>query len=597
MRLLSCPSALFLLSFVLHNTPASSQSIPTSAANLMKQAAWGAAKGAAQAMQTSVNSDTIPSDPKAAAAEIAKRAAIGAARGAIGGAGVTSPVGVDASTGSVSVDQFTARSPEAMNFYSAMAQVAANQLDMTDAQKAVFLSYTSYALAGLNASIELNCAWQASVGLNFNIAFPDGYAVYHVLLVPKLQGPMDVIRIEGDFPFVRYFSFQSYDPKSMDPVASVRDYEIKPFEGVNPFATPGTSIKEKGKYQVHVTLNGDQGYPNELPTISKGSNATGAFVLLRVYAYDKQSPNKTDIWGAVAPPVVKYKLYHPSSSTSGGLWYTVDQCTSNNTKIASTFVSTIATGYARTMATENKAGANPCPTWNSRDQFRLFTRTGARAPFFNKDANYLLSCGSEVDGGGVKGNLVAVITGTLPPSPGGLWTPPFVADVTHSNARYLSLSAYDLNIPGPVLQTFFDSDIVNFYTQYYGSEFMWNLRTSRQYKIVAAADITSAKRCGHLTEDAMFLSTWGKTSRVSYPGLVLREILSQSSRIGDTANNTQTIHNIKKACGTMAGAGGKCETSAFASSIMKNFYPKVTYYDCQQGGRAVAAPYNRSASY
>jgi len=106
-----------------------------------------------------------------------------------------------------------------------------------------------------------------------------------------------------------------------------------------------------------------------------------------------------------------------------------------------------------------------------------------------------------VDGGGVKGNLVAVITGTLPPSPGGLWTPPFVADVTHSNARYLSLSAYDLNvgreggregggvrypfrstrelmddtpsysqIPGPVLQTFFDSDIVNFYTQYYGSE-------------------------------------------------------------------------------------------------------------------------------
>jgi len=22
------------------------------------------------------------------------------------------------------------------------------------------------------------------------------------------------------------------------------------------------------------------------------------------------------------------------------------------------------------MATENKAGANPCPTWNSRDQFR-----------------------------------------------------------------------------------------------------------------------------------------------------------------------------------------------------------------------------------
>ncbi|EWM22223.1 hypothetical protein Naga_100312g6 [Nannochloropsis gaditana] len=457
-----------------------------------------------------------------------------------------------------------------MDFYSTMANVAVNQLDMTDAQKAVFLSYTSYALAGLNASIEFNCAWQASVGLNFNIAFPDGYAVYHVLFVPKLQGPMDVIRIEGDYPFVRYFSYQSYDPKSLDPVASVRDYEIKSVRGVNPFATPGTTLGDKGKYQVHVTLNGDQGYPNELPTIASGSNATGAFVLLRVYAYDKQSPDKTDIWGAVAPPVVKYKLFNPSSG-QGGLWYTLDQCTPNNTKIASQFISTIATGYSRVLATENKAGANPCPTWNSRDQF--------------------------LDGGGVQGNLVAVITGTLPPSPGGLWTPPFVADFTKSNARYLSLSTYDLNIPGPVLQTLFDSDIVDFYSQYYGSEYLWNLRNSRQYKIVAAADLASAKRCGHLTRDAMFLSTWGQTARVSYPALVLREILSQSSRIGDTANNTQSIHNIKQACESIAGVGAKCETSSFASSVMKNFYPKVTYYDCLQGGKSVAAPYNQSATY
>ena len=51
---------------------------------------------------------------------------------------------------------------------------------------------------------------------------------------------------------------------------------------------------------------------------------------------------------------------------------------------------------------------------------------------------------------------MAVITGTLPPSPAGLWTPPYIADVTKSNSRYLSLSAYDLNVPGPVLQTLFD---------------------------------------------------------------------------------------------------------------------------------------------
>lgn len=125
--------------------------------------------------------------------------------------------------------------------------------------------------------------------------------------------------------------------------------------GVNPFATPGSSQKDRGRYQVHITLRGDQGYPNELPTISKGacaclwvglagvigldgyphnfgagacecvykrkethklyphshtgSNATGAFVLLRLYAYDRLSPNKTNIWGAVPPPTVRYKVY------------------------------------------------------------------------------------------------------------------------------------------------------------------------------------------------------------------------------------------------------------------------------------------------
>jgi hypothetical protein len=122
--------------------------------------------------------------------------------------------------------------------------------------------------------------------------------------------------------------------------------------GANPFAQSGTSLKDRGKYQVHISLKGDQGYPNELPTIAKGkggfdglsliykwisiqtpnthpvshisqipqpqtppgSNATGAFLLLRVYAYDKQSPNKTNIWGAVPPPVVRYKVSQWKSS-------------------------------------------------------------------------------------------------------------------------------------------------------------------------------------------------------------------------------------------------------------------------------------------
>jgi hypothetical protein len=36
-----------------------------------------------------------------------------------------------------------------------------------------------------------------------------------------------------------------------------------------------------------------------------------------VYAYDKQSPNKTDIWGAVAPPLVKYKVRREGGGEGG----------------------------------------------------------------------------------------------------------------------------------------------------------------------------------------------------------------------------------------------------------------------------------------
>jgi hypothetical protein len=70
--------------------------------------------------------------------------------------------------------------------------------------------------------------------------------------------------------------------------------------------------------------------------------------------------------------------------------------------------------------------------------------------------------------------------------------------------------------------------------------------------------------------------------RVKYPGLVLREILSQASRVGDTVNNTQTISNIKKACVGAPGPNGlqNCETAVFASAQMGTYYPKVKLCVC-----------------
>lgn len=38
--------------------------------------------------------------------------------------------------------------------------------------------------------------------------------------------------------------------------------------------------------------------------------------------------------------------------------------------IKTQFVSTIAMGAARALASEEQTSKNPCATWNSRDQFR-----------------------------------------------------------------------------------------------------------------------------------------------------------------------------------------------------------------------------------
>lgn len=44
-------------------------------------------------------------------------------------------------------------------------------------------------------------------------------------------------------------------------------------------------------------------------------------------------------------------------------------------------------------------------------------------------------------------------------------------------------------MPGPVLQTYFDADIVAFYSQFYGSEYLWGLRAKRQYKVCAGRSV------------------------------------------------------------------------------------------------------------
>lgn len=84
---------------------------------------------------------------------------------------------------------------------------------------------------------QLGCAWSAAVtAATYNVAFPDLNCVYQVLLYWGVTGKT-TLRIDGQFPRVRYFSFQSYDLQSGTPIASLIDYEIEASKGINPFKT------------------------------------------------------------------------------------------------------------------------------------------------------------------------------------------------------------------------------------------------------------------------------------------------------------------------------------------------------------------------
>ena len=106
---------------------------------------------------------------------------------------------------------------------------------------------------------QLGCAWSAAVtAATYNIAFPDLNCVYQVLLYWGVTGKT-TLQIDGQFPHVRYFSFQSYDLQSGTPIASLIDYEIKASKGINPF---NTEPLEEGRWSAS-RASGTQGKLDE----------------------------------------------------------------------------------------------------------------------------------------------------------------------------------------------------------------------------------------------------------------------------------------------------------------------------------------------
>ncbi|HXG28879.1 MAG TPA: hypothetical protein VNJ47_08520 [Nevskiales bacterium] len=94
--------------------------------------------------------------------------------------------------------------------------------------------------APAQANASLGCSWALVSDPDLgNIAFPDEYASYWVAVLPALPGTR--LRIEGQFPDARYFSYNVYDPL-LRPVDAVTDYQLLPrVPGSNPWRSAGAA--------------------------------------------------------------------------------------------------------------------------------------------------------------------------------------------------------------------------------------------------------------------------------------------------------------------------------------------------------------------
>ena len=144
-------------------------------------------------------------------------------------------------------------------------------------------------------ALALNCAWLLRSDPDLlNVAFPDEAAVYWVAAVPAL--PQTRLRIEGEFPRARYFSYNAYDTL-LRPTDALTDYQLE-VEGGNPYRAA------EGRAERYVAYVEPGAVPQQRSanTFYAGSiNVVGQAAL----------PNPA--W------VLIYRVYLPEGSRSGGV--------------------------------------------------------------------------------------------------------------------------------------------------------------------------------------------------------------------------------------------------------------------------------------
>lgn len=149
------------------------------------------------------------------------------------------------------------------------------------------------------ASGELGCSWLLVSDPDLaNIAFPDEYATYWVGSFPALPGTR--LRVEGQYPLARYFSFNVYDP-ALRPVDAITDYQLLPrVGGTNPYRDAGAA--PGGDYVAYIV-------PEPAPDVRADNTVYSGSIALPGGQVLPANPTITVI----------YRIYLPEVDGSGGV--------------------------------------------------------------------------------------------------------------------------------------------------------------------------------------------------------------------------------------------------------------------------------------
>ena len=142
----------------------------------------------------------------------------------------------------------------------------------------------------------VGCGWEVVSDADAtNVLYPDEAAMYWLAVIPNIPGAR--LRVSGQYPDARYFSFNAYDP-ILRPVDAIADFQIAPdVAGHNPYAKPGVAYGANYQVVVDFGLKPDNPAAN---TIYSGAISTGSNTI--------QNPLLT---------ILAYRIYVPADGLRG----------------------------------------------------------------------------------------------------------------------------------------------------------------------------------------------------------------------------------------------------------------------------------------